>query len=348
MKFFSSILYGRLLWLIPCLLLSACNDSTPQKSARKSPEHLVETVLASQQSISVTQTITGTLQAIRKIRIINQLAGRLTSLPVYPGDKVKKGQLLVQLDDALLRAEVQKAKAILNQAKVDYRRLKDLAPRKLASESEIAQALTVKDIAVSDLNLKQIEFEHSQISAPISGTISERLAEPGDVIPLHSHLLTLIDTSTLKAEIHLSELLLPLIEIGNQVDITIDALGNKKFSGKIQRIYPVIDRDTRRGTIEIVLNPVPAGALAGQFCRVTIHTRNKSRLMIPYESVRHDKQGAYVFTLNGNKAKRVNIMTGIQQNNLIEVLNGLTDKQEIISKGFFALKEGKQVKVISL
>jgi len=347
LNFLSLMSTSRLIWLIIALMLTACDNSSSQKSSRKPSAKIIEAVTVSKQAISIKQTLTGTLQAVRTVRIINQVPGLLTSLPVYPGDIVKQGQTLVQLDDALLNSEVEKAKATLKQAKVDYQRLKDLAPRNLASESEVAQALTLNNIAEADLNLKQTELSHSHIKAPFDGVISERLVEPGDVIPLHNHLLTLIDTSSLKTEIHLSELLLPLIKTGNKVDISIDALGKQKFSGKIQRIHPVINEDTRQGTIEVILNPVPVDAIAGQFCRVTIHTQSKSRLVIPYDTVRHDKQGAYVYAYIDNKAKRINITTGIQQSELIEVLNGLTEQQQIISKGFFGLKDGMNVKLVS-
>ncbi len=334
-----------------CLLLGlqllACNDSSQSKQTSKPVEHLVEIVLASRQNSSVEQTITGTLQAIRSVRIINQVPGLLTALPVYPGDVVKQGQTLLKLDDNLLKAEMHKAQATLNQTKVDYRRLKDLAPRNLASESEVAQARTLNEIAEADLHLKQTEFTHSTIKAPISGIISQRLAEPGDVIPLHSHLLTLIDTSSLKAEIQLSELLLPLIKMGSRVEITIDALADQTFNGTIKRIYPVIDQNTRRGTIEVILSPVPAGALAGQFCRVKIITQSKSRLMIPYDTIRHDKKGAFVFVLEGDTAQRVNITTGIQHDEYIEVLSGLVDQQAVITKGLFGIKDNMKVKLIS-
>jgi membrane fusion protein, multidrug efflux system len=336
-----------LILLVCCLFITACNDPAADKKPRKPAEHLVETVNASVQTISVKQNISGTLQAIRVVRIINQVPGLLMALPVYPGDRVKKGQTLVQLDDTVLAAELHKAEATVKQTKVDYRRLKDLSARKMASESEVAQAQTLHEIARADLHLKQTQFDHSKIQAPISGVISQRLVEPGDVIPLHNHLLTLIDTSSLKAEIQLSELLLPLIKPGNSVDISIDALGEQTFQGKIKRIYPVINKDTRRGTIEIVLNPVPKGALAGQFCRVNIHTESKARLMIPYDAVRHDKQSVYVFSLQEGKAKRVNITTGIQQGDFIEVLTGLVDKQEIISKGLFGLKDKMNVTTIT-
>ncbi len=332
--------------LLPAVI-TACDNSGPTNRSRKPAEHLVETVTASYQTISVKQTLPGTLQAIREVRIINQAQGLLVELPVYPGDMVEQGQTLARIDDNILKAEAQKAQATLRQAKVDYQRLKDLAPRKLASESEIAQAQTLMDIAASDLKLKQTEFQHTLIKSPIAGTVAERLVEPGDVLPLHTQLLTIIDTSSLKAEIYLSELLLPVIETGNQVEISIDALGNQRFTGKIQRIYPSIDKDTRRGTIEIILTPTPEGARAGQFSRVTISTQNKSRLMIPYITVRHDKQGSYVFLLTENLAQRVNITTGIQQDKLIEVLDGLTDQQQIISKGFLGLKDKMNVKVVA-
>lgn len=332
--------------LLFSLFFSACSDSDSTRSKRNKSAHLIETVLTHYQDISASRTLPGTLQPIREVQIINQAPGLLLQLPVYPGDKVKTGQTLAQLDDTLIKAEVQKAQATLNQARVDLRRLKDLAPRKLASESEIAQAQTRNDIAASELQLKQTEFKHSHIRAPIDGVISARMVEPGDVLPIHSQLLTLIDTSSLKAEIYLSELLLPLIEPGNAVDIQIDALGPQTFSGKIQRIYPSIDKNTRRGTIEINLSPVPKGAIAGQLCRVTLHTLSKSRLMIPYNSIRHDKQGPYVYVLNADRALRVNITTGIQQGQLIEVLSGLNENQEIISKGFFGLKHNMKVKKV--
>lgn len=347
MNFYSFTLSPHLICLLCSLLLTGCSDPASNPASRKPAEHLVETVQASLQNSSVKQTISGTLQAIRTVRIINQVPGLLTSLPVYPGDIIKQGQTLVELDDKILKAEVHKAQATLKQTRVDYRRLKDLAPRKLASESDVAQAQTLSEIAASELNLKQTEFNHSTIKAPIAGVISQRLAEPGDVIPLHTHLLTLIDTSSLKAEIQLSELLLPLISMGNSVEVTIDALADKRFKGTIKRIHPVIDKDTRRGTIEIVINPVPRGALAGQFCRVSITTQSKSRLMIPYDTVRHDKQGAFVFILNNKKAIRTNITTGIQQGDFIEVLEGLTDQQAIISKGLFGIKDNMNVKLIS-
>lgn len=325
------------------ILLGGCSDSDPGKAKRSPPVQLVETSLATQQDIAISRTLSGTLQAIREVRISNQAQGILTELAVHPGDKVEIGSTLAKLDDALTAAEVQKAQATLKQAEVDLRRLKNLAPRKLASDSEIASAMTQKEIAAAELLLKQTALSYTHIKSPINGFVSERFAESGDVLSSYSPILSLIDTSSLKAEINLSELLLPLIKESDPVSIKIDALGDQLFTGEIKRIYPTIDKTTRRGTIEIVITPVPQGARPGQLCRVSIKTQNKSRLMVPYDAVRHDKQGTFVFALVNGQAERMDVRTGIQQGDLIEVLEGIAAQQRIISKGFFGLKNKMKV-----
>lgn len=333
--------------LLLSLLLTGCGDDGASKPQRASSAYLVEASEVRLQDLSATRTLTGTLQAIREVNISNQVAGLLTELPVYPGDRVEAQQTLARLDDRLLKAEVDKAVATLKQARVDLRRLQDLAPRKLASESDIAQAQTAKNIAESELRLKQTQLDYTHITAPFSGVVSQRLAEPGDVLPMHTHILSLLDTSRLKAEINLSELLLPLIDEGNEVEIKIDALGERSFNGKISRIFPAIDKNTRRGTIEINLDPAPEGARAGQLCRVTIKTRSRERLMIPYDAVRFDKQGSFVYVIDNNQVKQREVTTGIQLGQQIEILDGLAPQQRIVSKGFFGLKDGMSIREAS-
>lgn len=341
MKFHLSVL------LITALLVTACSDSSSNKPRPAESAHLVETQLVQYQDLAASRTLPGTLQAIREVNISNQIQGILTELNVYPNDHVSQGQTLARLDDTLTRAELKKAQAALNQATIDLRRLKNLAPRKLASESDIAQAQTQKDIAASELELKKAELSYTDIRAPFTGIVSERLVEPGDVLPMHQHIVSLIDTSSLKIEVNISELLLPVIEAGYMVDIKIDALGDQHFTGEITRIYPAIDKNTRRGTIEIMLKPVPEGARPGQLSRVTIHTKSKSRLMIDYDAVRYDKQGSYVYLVHNNQAIRTAITPGLQLGKQIEILDGLKAEQRIVSNGFFGLKDRAQIKDVN-
>ncbi|TNF35233.1 MAG: efflux RND transporter periplasmic adaptor subunit, partial [Gammaproteobacteria bacterium] len=255
------------------------------------------------------------------------------------------GAVIATLDDALLKEELGKATATLKQAQLDLKRLTNLTPRSLASEDQLAKAATAVEIARAEVSQFQTRLSRTRIHAPFDGIISERLVEPGDVLPIHQHILSIIDTSSLIARIYLSELLLPLVNVGDPVQIKIDALGNQQFDGQVIRTHPTIDANTRRGVIEIELKPVPEGALPGQLCRVTLNTQKVARLMIPFDAVRYDNSGSFVFVILDNKAVRKNIKTGLQSDTDIEILDGLQPGDVVVTKGFFGLKNNAQVSI---
>jgi membrane fusion protein (multidrug efflux system) len=183
------------------------------------------------------------------------------------------------------------------------------------------------------------------VHAPIDGVISQRLAEPGLVVTRHTHLLTIIDTSTLITEVAVSELLLPGLSNGDDVEVSIDALPNQKFIGKILRIHPSLKVATRSGIVEIVLDPAPPGAVPGQLCRVKLESPEQARLLIPFSALRRDQEGEFVFMVNDeNKAIRTAVHSGLRIEEKIEILEGLEDGQRVIVKGFLGLKHGTPVR----
>ncbi|MCW8955593.1 MAG: efflux RND transporter periplasmic adaptor subunit [Gammaproteobacteria bacterium] len=329
--------------ILTFFIITACSDDQAAKNQKTRPVHKVLTVEVASQQVSIQKILPGTLTAQRKVQIFNQEEGLLTTLPFYEGDRVAKDSLLASLDDALIRAELSKATAALKQTKLDLDRVKNLLPRKLASEDEVAKARTAVDIAQAELNHQQTRLSYTRIRAPFDGIISERNVEPGDVVPVHSHMLSLIDTSSLKARVYVSELLLPLIKINDPVTIKIDALGDAIYSGQVIRSHPTIDANTRRGIIEVELSPVPEGALPGQLCRISLNTQTAERIMIPFDAVRHDKDGAYVFRVIDNKAIKTSIRTGVQSDQIIEVLDGINIGDRIVNQGFFGLKHNQAV-----
>ncbi|MDH5483934.1 MAG: efflux RND transporter periplasmic adaptor subunit [Gammaproteobacteria bacterium] len=332
---FTSLLAG-------LLLVTACSDDASNQ-ARKPRPHLVDVTQAQVMEISIQKTLPATLEPLRTVQIFNQEIGLLASMPFYEGDTVSKDSVLATLDDALLGADLNKAQATLKQAQLNLKRLISLVPRKLASEDEIAKAKTAVEIARAELSQQQTRFNHATIRAPFAGIISQRLVEPGDVIPVHKHMLSLIDTSSLKARMHVSELLLPLINLNDPVKVKIDALGDQQFDAQVIRIHPTIDAISRRGIIEVELTPVPDGALPGQLCRINFSTEKHNRLMIPFAAVRHENQGSYVFVVMDNKVKRVDVTTGLQNGESIEVLDTIKAGDTLVINGFFGLEDNKAV-----
>ena len=329
------------------MALLGCSDdeTTAKPSKRTRPAQLVELSAVKIEPIQHQSQRTGTLKARKTVRIFNQEEGSLTALPFYEGDSINKGDLLLKIDDKLLRAQLDKARATLKQTQQDLKRLQKLRKKRLVAEDEVNRARTALNVAEAEQRLLSTRIGYTSLTSPISGIISERLAEPGDVAPRHSHLLTLIDTETLITEVPVSGLLLPTLNTGDSVNIQIDALPGKTYQGRILRIHPTLNASTRNGIVEIILDPVPNGARPGQFCRVKLLSRTTDRKLIPFSAIRQDNKGSYVYSVDTkNKAVISRITTGLRFSDRIEVLSGLEAGQRIITKGFLGLKAGKQIR----
>lgn len=328
------------------LILSGCSDTTSNKSPHKQrPAQLVELNTVRFEAIQHKSQRTGTLKARKTIRIFNQEEGSLTALPFYEGDPVKKGDILLKIDDLLLRAQFDKARATLSQAQQDLKRLQKLRKKRLVAEDEVNRARTALNVAEAEQRLLSTRLSYTTLAAPIDGIISERLAETGDVAPRHTHLLTLIDTTTLITEVAVSDLLISSLLVGDSVDINIDALPKQTFTGRILRIHPTLNPSTRNGIVEVILEPTPKGAKPGQFTRVNLTSKMTNRLLIPFRALRQDNKGSYVYLVaDNNKVSRRHVTTGLRFTDRIEILSGLEVGQQIVSKGFLGLKVGKSVR----
>ncbi|MBF0275709.1 MAG: efflux RND transporter periplasmic adaptor subunit [Nitrospinae bacterium] len=328
--------------------LFACSDNTGAKKKNEDKEHLVETATVVSKNLSVVRSRTGTLKAKREIQVLTQEEGRIIELPFSEGDIVKKGDVIVRLDDELLASQLGRAKATRKQALLDVERLQKLKSKRIVSEDELNRALTALALAKADEKIFSIRLGYTVIHAPIDGIISQKLTEPGNIVGKHSHVLSISDHSSLYTELPVSELIVPHLRVGDEADVSIDALGSKVYKGKISRIFPNLDATTRRGTIEVELNPVPEGARPGQLCRVQLNTNAAIRQVIPFSALRRDTKGEYVFHLKEDSTvERVDVISGLRLAERVEIIQGLKDGQEVVTRGFLGLSQGKKVKKVS-
>ena len=339
-----------LLLLTSLALLAACGQSTngnKAKSEKRPP--LVQIASVEYQQEGQTLMRTGTLRADRQVKLITEEEGRIAALPVHEGDRVAEGDLLLQLNDTLLKAELKKARAQREQAALDVRRLEKLQSSRVVSEDELARARTALDVAQAEEDLLRIRLGNTRISAPFSGVISARLAEPGDAVAKFTHVLTLTDDKTLLAALPLSELVLPSLAVNDPVTLTLDALGDVHLQGRILRIHPTVDPVTRQGTIEVVLNDPPPEARPGQLCRVELQLRPQPRLTVPFSALRRDTQGEYVFLFGtGNIVQHIPVVSGLHLGERIEIVTGLSQGQQVVINGFLGLNDGMTVSLAGM
>ncbi len=331
-------------------LLSACDQSTQNKQhTRGSRAKLVLALPVKKLSVGTQQHVSGSLTAIQTVKIFNQEPGQIKKLPYFQGDNVTQGKTIVFIKNDTVTALLAKSTASRLQAKSNLNRLSKLMSKNLTSHDEISNARTVLALAKAEESINQIRLNNTFIKAPLSGVISERFQEPGDVVPLHTHILSIIDNSRLLVKVQISEILLSQLFKNSKVTITIDALKNaNKIAGEISRIYPTIDPVTRKGTIEIELETIPDGAKPGQLCRVVIYTPPTERMLIDAAAIQYDNSGKFVYRINAdNTVQKINIQTGLQIENNIEILNGLKDKDLIVTEGFSNLKNGVKIKIVN-
>jgi RND family efflux transporter MFP subunit len=315
--------------------------------SRPAVEHLVAVIAVEPASTVTRVERPGSLRHRRQVRIFSQEEGRITALDLFEGDPVRAGQVLVALDDTLLKAELDRDRATLAQAELDVQRLEDLVGKRAASDAELSQARTSAAVASADLRLLETRLGFTRLSAPFDGVVTERLVEPGDFVGKNTHLLTIADPRSLVAEVFASELILPRVHVGDPARLRIDALGTAVFPARVLRVHPQLEQNSRQGIVELTLDEIPPGAKSGQFVRVTLETAAVERLLIPFRALRRDRDGDMVWVVSeAGTVERRGVRSGLQIADQIEILDGLSTGERIVTRGFLGLSEGKSVRVV--
>ena len=242
-------------------------------------------------------------------------------------------------------AEQAKTSANVRQAQQDLERIQKLKNKKVASEDEVMRARTALDIAQAEQKILATRIGYTEIRAPFDAVITQRLAEPGDVKPRHSHLLTLAAPLSMIVEVSVSELLLPQLALKDPVMVRIDAIGPAKYQARISRIHPQLDSESRQGLVEIQFDQPPAELQAGQFARVTFSTSRSEKLMVPFTALHRDRRGEYVYVLADGQARHRSVSSGMRIKQEVEILDGLQPGEQVIVRGFLGLSDNKKVKI---
>jgi membrane fusion protein (multidrug efflux system) len=346
----------RLIAAASALVLLACSDGASAPAKQGAREHLVEIARVETGALAYPAERSGNLRALREARIANEEAGRILRLSVREGDRVAAGTVLVQYDDALLRAELDKARAAAELARSEQRRAEDLVARGFVSAEAETRARATLQIAEAEQRRLETRLGYMTLRAPFAGVIAARHAEPGDATAVHTQLLTLIDLSQLITDVSVPEGLLATLRPGGSAGVRIDALGETLHPGRIARIHPGIDPQTRMGLVEVALDPLPAGARPGQFCRVVLQAGTTERLIAPLAAIQRDAREEFVFVYRpgdgagdqgAGKVERRAIRSGLRLADRVEILDGVAAGDSVVIKGFLGLAAGKAVRAVA-
>jgi membrane fusion protein (multidrug efflux system) len=289
----------------------------------------------------------GTLQPDEFVTISPEIEGRIAEILLDEGTRVEAGQPLVKLDDAIYRAELAQAQADLTLARSNYERADTLARQRSGTQRARDEALAALQSAEASFELARTRLDKATIRAPFSGVLGLRSVSPGEFVERGAALVTLQSLDPLKVDFRVPETFLTAVRTGQQVAITVDALGGQAFAGEIYAADPQLDVEGRAIRLRARI-PNPGGELRpGLFARVTITAEEReSALLVPESAIVPQGGRRFVYRVDGDKVARVEVRLGKRQAGEVEVIEGLRLGDVVVTAGQQRLREGAAVEVV--
>lgn len=289
----------------------------------------------------------GTLVANESVVISPEIAGRVARIGFAEGQAVKAGDLLIELDSQILRAELDKAKSEVSLAEANFERARKLAEQgsgTLRARDETSQGYIA---ARANLSLAEARLAKTSIAAPFSGIVGFRNISVGAYVSPGDRIVELASVDPLKVEFRVSETYLSNLRVGLPVTVTVDALPGETITGKITAIDPIVDVSGRAIRLRAEL-PNPDGRLSpGLFARIRIVIEERSEAMVvPEAAVFRDEGKLFVYRLEDGKAVKTPIEIGLRSPGDVEIRSGLASGAVVITAGQLLLRDGAAVEVV--
>ncbi|WP_028055666.1 efflux RND transporter periplasmic adaptor subunit [Sphingobium bisphenolivorans] len=324
------------------LTLAACGGGE-EKKAR--PAALVDASQVGPRTFTDDVSAVGTALANEQVILSAPVTERITSLNFADGGYVARGQVIATLAVGQERAELAAAQAQSRQAQQQLERIQALKQRGFATTASLDQQVALASSAKANAELARASIGDRVIRAPFAGWVSLRTVSPGAIISAGTPIATVSDISRIKLDFTIPETRLSLIRAGQPIKAVSAAWPDKPFAGTIATIDPVIDPATRAVRVRAIL-PNPDRALKpGMLLTVNVMARERRSLGVPELAVIGDGEERFVFIVQDGKAKRVKVATGVRQNGLVEVLDGLKGGERVVTEGVVKLTDGVPVRL---
>lgn len=327
--------------LFAMILLGSCtggnNNNATQKAEEKSRVKLASVTARPVEQI---QEYTATVEAEIKNNIAPATPVRIDKIFVEVGDQVKKGQKLVQMDAASLK---QLNLQIENQ-KIEFRRVDELYKVGGASKAEwdtAKMSLEVNETAYKNL------MENTSLVSPISGVITARNYDNGDMYTSANPVLTVEQITPVKLMINVSETYFTKVKKGAPVTIKIDVYGDQEFQGVISLVYPTIDPQTRTFPVEIKLPNKDQKVRPGMFARATLNFGTQDNVVVPdLAIVKQPGSGdRYVYVYKDGKVYHNKVELGRRMGAEYELKSGVDNNAQVVVAGQVRLVDGMEVEI---
>ncbi len=310
----------------------------------------VETARVTKGDVAAFYSGTTTIEADQQATVVSQITGVVLEVLAEEGDFVQAGDELARVETDRYALELERGNATLKRLEMDYQRKKELFDRKLVSAEDFERVSAEFEAQKAQVGLAQLDLKYTRIKAPISGYVSERLVRAGNLVELHQPVYRITSYEPLLAVLHVPEREVGVLRKGLEVSVRLDALPGHSFSGAVTRISPVIDPATGTFRVTAEIRDPDQRVKPGLFGRVDILYDLKSNVdVIPRSAVITEDEVSHVFVVeaNGNASRRT-VSLGYERDGVVEVIDGLSSGETVVTAGKGSLNDGSRVEAINV
>jgi membrane fusion protein (multidrug efflux system) len=289
-------------------------------------------------------TALGTARANEAVEITSKASNMVSAVRFRDGERVQKGQVLVELDGAQARADLAAAEAARADSASQVKRSRELLATKVVSEAQYEQLEATMKANEARVDAARSHVDDTVIRAPFSGRVGLRRVSVGSLVNPGTTITTLDDSSVVKVDFAVPENFLAVLRDGLKVFVTAAAFPEREFAGTVAGVDSRIDPVSRSVTVRAVV-PNPEGQLkSGMFLNVRLAPDARDALMIPEAALMPEQSRQFLYVVEDGRATRREVRIGRREPGRVEVVTGLKPGERVIVEGTQKVREGGAVR----
>ncbi len=354
-----------ILWFVDQRSGSSASRTAADSSAAQAPLELAAADIAtvSRRTLVRKLPLSGTLKPLVQSEIRSRVSGEVLEVAVREGQSVRSGDVLVRIDTrsqqalvASQRAALEKARADLSIATLNYENSQRLLEKQFIAQNVLDTSRSVHDaaaasvkLAEAQLRLAEIGLQDAEVRAPFDAVVSRRIAEPGEQISGDALLLELVDLRHMELQAAVPAAEIPALRPGQIAEVRVDGYGERVFEARLERINPSAEQGSRLILLYLAIDNSAAALRGGMFAQgALLIEQAEAVLAIPATAVLDDAGLDYVMVIEDGVVQRRAVRFGMHaaNDNLVEVLDGLNEGEQVLAVDLASLEPGTAVQLM--
>jgi membrane fusion protein (multidrug efflux system) len=332
--------------------LTGCGTQADAKGVAKKdkgPEpRAVEVATVAEGTLTPSYPATATLESEREATLVSEAPGEVQAVLVEEGDHVRKGQVLARLESVRERLEHERAAVEAKRLSHEAERGATLSARGLLSQQAAEQSAFAQQSQAAATQLAALTLAKTEIRAPYDGVITRRYVKQGMWLAATQAAFDIANFSDLKARISVPERAAAQLRTGQAVTLAADAVPGVNFSGRVERVAPIVDRATGTVAATIAVNGNDARLRPGLFVRLEVRYAEISDVtLLPKAALLKVNGESRVFVVREGKAQSRKVQIGLEQGEAVQAVSGIDHGESVVTVGQDQLADGDPVLVVN-